>query len=170
MPESWTYIVDEPRRTELLKGYGLSNRVIGLGVDGDWSHEAFGFCCRKPMGYSDDPNEESGDVVVGIFETDRDESFSCRKRGDILEFVSFELKDPLNLKVLGTSIQSLLAVLFEDLVQSEGYNRWELKKAATCVGFEHLQDLYDFMMNALPLGLRGYDARLLEFVLGLSKN
>ncbi len=168
MPGSWTYIVDEPMRTDLLRSYGIEDEVIALGVDSGWSHQSFDFCCRKPSHSSDDQHEIKDDVVVAIYETDVDESYSCRKCDDGLEFVYFNVKTPEDIKVIGHSVQSLLAALFEDLVQSTHFGRYEMADAAKIVGFKHLKEVFEFVINDQLLENRGYYERRFAFLNSLS--
>lgn len=173
MPDNWTYIVEEPRRSELLREWGVPETIISLG-SGNVPDEVFDFNCRKPKHIfkDDDPSEKT--PLVGIFESQYEEAFACRKQENGVEFVYFNLRHPENIEVYGTGVQCLLRALFDLIVDGEFYKRDAIERAAKIIGFECLADTFAFIFNERKKTMYGprkkdmkaYFKRRLEYIRG----
>lgn len=173
MPDNWTYIVEEPRRSNLLREWGVPETIISLG-SGNVPHKVFEFDCQKPKHVFTDDDPSDKIPMPGIFESQYDEAFACRKQGDGVEYVFFNLRHPENLEVYGTSEQCLLRALFEELVAGEYYKRNDIEQAAKIIGFNCLPDTFAFIFNERKETLYGprkkdmkaYFKRRLEYIRG----
>ncbi len=176
MPDNWTYIVEEPRRSELLKEWGVPDLIIQLG-SGSVPDEVFDFNCRKPKFVFKDDAPTGDAEVVGIFESQYDEAFACRKKGDGMEYIYFNVRHPGDIEVHGGSEQALLRSLFDQLVDSEFYKRDDIERAAKVIGFECLADTFAFifaereraMQGSRKRDMKAYFKRRLDYVQGISK-
>ena len=156
MPDNWTYIVEEPRRSELLREWGVPEPVISLG-SGSVPDEVFEFNCQKPKHVFSEEETSDQELVVGVFESKYNEAFACRRQGDGVEFIYFSVKNPTDVQVYGASHQCLLRALFNELVESNYYKRDDIERAAKVIGFEYLADTYAFIFGERKLTL--YDSR-----------
>ena len=173
MPDNWTYIVEEPRRSELLREWGVPELIISLG-SGSVPDEVFAFNCQKPT-YVFAEEETSGkDSVVGVYESQYDEAFACRRQGDGVEFIYFSVRRPTDIQVYGDSPQCLLRALFNEIVESEYYKRDDIERAAKKIGFDYLADTYAFifgerkqtMYGPRKRDMKAYHKRRLEYIRG----
>ncbi len=177
MSEESMYVIAEPRRTELLRGYGVSEAVISLGNGGELPDEVFDFYCLKPKTTLTGHDQKDADIVVGIFESRYDDAYGCRKGENGLEFVCFNVKHPTEIDVLGSSEQSLLGMLFEEIIDAEFHGRDPLTRAADAIGFKYLMETYAYVFSERELAIKGerkrdmkaYFDRRLAFIRGLSK-
>ena len=173
MPDNWTYIVEEPRRSELLREWGVPETIISLG-SGNVPDEVFAFNCQKPKHVFSDADTSEKALVVGIFESHYDEAFACRKQGDGVEYIYFNVKRPADIEVWGASHQCLLRALFDEIVDGQQYQRDDITRAAKTIGFEYLPDTYAFIFGERKQTLYGdrrrdmkaYHRRRLEYIRG----
>ncbi len=176
MPVAWTYIVEEPRRTELLRGFGLSDVLISLGSGGDLPDEILDYYCIPPSCSLKNQGQPDSDLVVGIFESRHGDCYACRKNGDSLEFIYFHIKKSEEMVVIGSSEKSMMGLLFEEIADSAFQTRDELSRAADSVGFKHLDDVLAYVFSEREILLKGnkqrdmkkYFERRLVFLRGLS--
>ncbi|MCP4678690.1 MAG: hypothetical protein GY854_24905 [Deltaproteobacteria bacterium] len=176
MPDAWTYIVEEPRRTELLRDFGLTDLVISLGGGGEIPDEIFDYYCVKPSHSLDDENQAGSELVVGVFESRHGDCYGVRKRGDGVEFVYFHVKKTEDLVVIGSLEKSLLGLLFEEIADSAFHTRDELSRAANAIGFKYLDEVLEYVFSEREIILKGnrqrdmkaYFKRRLAFVRDLS--
>ncbi len=176
MPDTWTYIIEEPRRTELLTDYGVPEAVISLGSD-DLPDEVFDFYCNKPKHVFKDQTQAESDLVAAIFETRYKESYACRRKGNGLEYIYINVKNPADITILGDSEQCLFRALFDDIVDSEYHPRDPVTRAADAVDFQFLADTYSFVFMERELAIKGrrdrdmkaYYERRLAYIRGQSK-
>ncbi len=173
MPDNWIYIVEEPRRSELLREWGVPETIISLG-SGSVPDEVFAFNCQKPKHVFSDAETTDRELVVGIFETTYGEALACRKQGDEIEFIYFDFKTPSNIVVYGESPDCILRALFEDIVDGQYYQRDAITLAAKKIGFKYLPDTYAFIFGERKETLYGprrrdmkaYHRRRLEYIRG----
>jgi len=176
MPDTWTYIVEEPRRTELLRGFGLSDMLISLGAEGDIPDNIFDYYCVPPSCQLEGQGRPDSDLVVGIFESRHGDCYACRKNGDSLEFIYFHIKKSEEMVVIGSSENSMMGLLFEEITDSAFHTRDDLSHAADAVGFKYLDDVLAYVFSEREILLKGnkqrdmkkYFERRLAFVRGLS--
>jgi len=177
MSEKWNYVIDEPRRTELLKGFGVSEKVISLGSGDNVPDSVFDFYCKKPTFKLANQDQEGTEPLVIIFQSQYDEAYGARKNDDKLEFVYFNTRKPEDITVHGDSEQCLLRSLFDDIVDSEYNVRNDIERAADAIGFECLSDTYAFIFAERELAMQGqrkpdmkaYYERRLAYVRGTVK-
>lgn len=169
MAKSWYYIVEEPRRSEILREYGIPESVIHIGCY-EKTDKAFQIHCQEPHRSSDDQSAE-GDLVVSIYETDGDGAYACRKIGDQIEFVEFSAEEPDDIVQIALTVQGFLADLFVDLVyfhlDDGGDPKTALAKASASVGFRYLDETIAFVLEELEKPIKGYRERRHAFFLSL---
>ena len=174
MPDNWTYIVEDPRRSELLREWGVPELIISLG-SGSVPDEVFEFNCQKPKHVFSDEETSDKELVVGVYESKYDEAFACRRQGDGVEFVCFNVKRPTDVQVYGASPQCLLRALFDEIVESEYYKRDDIERAAKNIGFDYLADTYAFIFGERKLtmydprkrDIKAYHKRRLKYIRGI---
>ncbi len=173
MPNNWTYIVEEPRRSELLREWGVPELIISLG-SGSVPDEVFAFNCQKPKHAFSDEEPSDKDLVVGVYESSYGEAYACRRQGDGIEFIYFDVKRPTDIQVYGASPQCLLRALFDEIVDGQQYQRDDITRAAKKIGFKYLPDTYAFIFGERKQTLYGdrkrdmkaYHRRRLEYIRG----
>ncbi|MDJ0764909.1 MAG: hypothetical protein QNJ97_18145 [Myxococcota bacterium] len=178
MSFDWTYIIDEPRRTELLRGFGLSEKVIALGSGENLPDPVFDFYCNKPKYVLKEASTPpDAEPLAGIFESRYNEAYACGKWENKIAFVYFNFKHLEDVTSYGASEQSLLRALFEEIVDSEFHKRDDIERAAAAVGFRFLPDTYAYVFSERERAMKGerkrdmkaYFERRLAYIRGVSK-
>ncbi|MCP4600328.1 MAG: hypothetical protein GY847_07315 [Proteobacteria bacterium] len=155
MPDTWTYVIEEPKRTELLTSYGVPEKVISLGSGDNLPDEVFDFYCNKPKHVFKNEQQDGSNLVVGIFESRYNESYACRKKDNELEYIYFNVKKPTEVTVLGDSDQCLLRALFDEIVDGEFHPRDLITRSAKTVDFQYLGDTFSFVFLEREQAIKG---------------
>ncbi len=159
MTDNWTYITEEPHRTELLTSYGVPQVIVSLGSGQALPDEVFEFYCNPPRAKIAGHTEAGGVPLVGLFESKYNESYACRKEEETLEYLYFNVKKPEDILVLGDSEQAMFRALFEEIVDSEFHHRDFVTRAAEKVDFRYLADTYAFVFLERELAIKGQRTR-----------
>lgn len=157
--KDWSYIVREPRRTELLRRFGVSEPAIRLGLDGQLPHPVFKFYCEVPH-MSPDDQAATGPLVVGLYEGPGDVCHGVRHTPSGLEFVRFSSEEPERIRVMGRNEKAVWVELFSDLLTSEDFSGDELIEAADAVGFRALPEVIQYYADESDEPLDAFVARL----------
>lgn len=157
----WNYIVDEPRRSELLRQLGISEPVVRLGNGGALPHPVFEFHCRTPHRSSDD-QWATFPLVIALYETLGGICYAVRKVEQGLEFVSFDSEEPSALEVLGSSEQAVLADLVLELLGSGEHTDEAVRDGAAALGFSHFDACLAFL-NRESQNEDGYEEQRVAF-------
>ncbi len=128
-----------------LREFGLTPQLVSLCTQRT-EMDVFDFRCSDPIWYS------NGATVVGdlaFMWSCCDSMVACRKIGHEADFIEFDIEEPDQIKIISMSEQGLLFNLFVYLIEDQDWDNEEcvlkmLRKAASVVGFCHLEDALAF--------------------------
>lgn len=160
----WIYIVAEPRRSELLRAWGVSEAAIRLGTYDQKPHPVFEILCGEPWRSSDDQYAPTGKFVVGVYESSGDGCRAFRMTEHGLEYLEFDAESLDDASWVGRGENALWIALFADLVAE---TEWpdapqlpELREAAAVVGFTRLPDVVTWVAAGTDERIASLVARL----------